>query len=109
MTVDAGSLSLRPKRALEWEEDAEGRAVLLRPKFGSGKVGRWLQDFFNAGFYRIRLDAMGTLVWKSCDGDTPLSDVAERLRREFGKEIEPAEDRLWHFVRQMNRARLIEF
>lgn len=109
MAVDPGSLTLQPKRALDWEEDGEGRAVLLRPKFGSGKLGRWLQGLLNAGFYRIRLDPMGTLVWKSCDGDTPLSEVAQRLRRQFGDEIEPAEDRLWHFIRQMNRARLIEF
>ncbi len=107
--VDPAFLAARPKRALEWEEDADGRAVLLRPRFGAARAGRWLQNWLRLSPYKIRLDEVGTLVWKSIDGQTPLAEVAERLRREFGAKVEPAEKRLEQFVRQMTRGRLIEF
>lgn len=98
-----------PRRVLDWREAPEGRAVILRPRFGCGAWGRQLKRLLRASDYRIRLDDVGTLVWKSLDGRTPLSDVAVRLREEFGGRVEPAEPRLLQFVRQMAQSRLIEF
>ena len=106
--VDPAFLAARPKRALKWEQDGDGRVILLRPRFGSGALGRWLQNRLGLSYYKIRLDDVGTFVWKSIDGQTPLSEIAETLRREFGGKVEPAEQRLVEFVRQMTRSRLIE-
>ena len=30
-----------PRRLLDWREDEAGRCVLLRPKLGTGRWGRW--------------------------------------------------------------------
>lgn len=67
-----------------------------------------MASWFGVSHYRIRLDAVGTLAWKSFDGKTPLSRIVRMLRDEFGDQIEPAEDRLSQFVDQMIRSRLIE-
>lgn len=108
MPVDSHSLQGCPRRRLEWEEDEQGRALVLRPKFGEGRWGSWIASHVKNPYYRIRLDEVGTLVWKSCDGATEVSEIAERMRRQFGARIEPAEERLYRFLRQMYRSRLIE-
>ena len=81
----------------------------MRPKLGDGPWGRWLASHLRNPSYRIKLDEIGTLVWKSCDGETRLSEVVARMRGRFGDRIEPAEQRLYEFMRKLSRARLIEF
>ena len=81
---------------------------MLRPKFGEHPVGRWLATKLSDPHYLIRLDEIGTFVWKACDGETPLAVIADRLRARFGGRIEPVEERLGEYVRTMLRSRLIE-
>jgi hypothetical protein len=98
----------KPRRALEWRETDDGRCVLLRPKFGKGLLGRWLATRIRDPHYRIRLDEVGTFVWKASDGQTPFSIIVAGLRMRFGARVEPAEQRLAVFARQMLRSRTIE-
>ena len=100
-------LALEPRRLLHWETDSEGRAVLLRPKFGSGLLGRILLSWFGPSHYRIRLDEVGSAVWVFLDGETPLVTVLSELKKKFGSRVEPAEERLRVFVDDMIRRKLI--
>ena len=101
-------LALEPRRLLEWEMDSQSRAVLLRPKFGSGLLGRTVLSWFGPSHYRIRLDEVGTAIWVCLDGETPLATVLSELKKEFGSRVEPAEERLRMFVDDMIRKKLIE-
>ncbi len=107
--ADSRFLASRPRRILEWEEDGQGRVIVFRPRFGSGAWGRRFSSWLGVGPYRIRLDEVGSLVWKHCDGDTDASEIAVRLRGAFGERVEPAEDLLERFLSQMHRARMIAF
>ena len=97
----------KPHRMLDWREREAGRCILLRPKFGRSSVGRWLASRVVEPHYRIRLDEIGTFVWKACDGETSLASIADRMREEFGPRAEPAEQRLAVFVRKMLRSRML--
>ena len=88
--------------------DSESRAVLLRPKFGSGLLSRILLTWFGPSQYRIRLDEVGTAVWVCLDGETPLVTVLSELETKFGSRVEPAEERLQTFVDDMIRRKLID-
>ena len=98
----------RPRRRLDWHELGDGHCVVLRPRLGEGRIGRWLASKLGHSFYRIRLDDVGTFVWKAFDGETPLTELAGRLRAEFGARVEPAEERLARFVQSMLRSRMID-
>ena len=100
-------LALRPRRLLEWETDSESRAVLLRPKFGTGLLGRILLSWLGPSHYRIRLDEVGTTVWVCLDGETPLATVLSEVKKKFGSRVEPAAERLRMFVDDMIRRKLI--
>ena len=108
MANDAEFLLYRFRRRLNWEEAENGRVVVLRPRLGEGRIGRWLESLFGFSPYRIRLDEIGALVWKHCDGKASARQIADELRRNFGEKIEPAEDRLRSFLLQMSRARMID-
>ena len=97
-----------PRRALGWREAQDGRCVLLRPKFGRSALGRWLSARVREPHYRIRLDDVGTFVWKACDGQTSLETITHRMRQRFGSSVEPVEQRLVAFVGQMERSKLLE-
>ena len=98
----------RPVRLLEWQEE-EGRATVFRPRFGGRRWGRRLAGWLGLSDYRIRLDPVGTLVWKHCDGTWTAPRMAQLLRERFGEQVEPAEERLQRFLVQMHRARMVVF
>ena len=100
------SFDARPRRRLEWREE-DGRCVLLRPRLGASRPGRWLAGLAGDPHYRIRLDEVGTLVWKACDGRTSLAEIARSMRSAFGVRVEPAEERLARFVRRMLKGRML--
>jgi len=97
---------VRPRRLLEWCEE-DGRCVLLRPRFGTTRAARWVAGLWADPHYRIRLDEVGTLVWKACDGHTSLADIVGRMRERFGDRVEPADQRLSQFMRKMLKGRMI--
>lgn len=107
MTADPKLLRCCLSRRLEWREAEDGRAVVFRPRFGEGRFARWLESLFGLSPYLIRLDDIGTTVWKHCDGKASVQEIAELLRERFGDRVEPAEDRLQDFITQMQRARMI--
>ena len=109
VSADAAAFwNARPRRRLDWREADDGRCIVLRSRFGEGRLGRWLASKLGDSFYRIRLDDVGTFIWKACDGETPLTEIAGRLRGEFGERVEPAEERLARFVHSMLRSRMID-
>ena len=98
----------RPRRLLNWQEAGDGQCVVLRPKLGGSRAGRWFAARLGDPFYRIRLDDVGTFIWNACDGEAPLTVILGRLRDAFGARVEPADERLGRFVQTMRRSRMIE-
>ena len=107
MTRDS-FLRARPWRRLDWREADDGLCVVLRPKFGGGRIGSWLAARVADPHYRIRLDELGTFVWKACDGETSVSEITAQMRQNFGSSVEPAEPRLTAYIRRMVSSRLLE-
>lgn len=100
------SFEVRPRRLLDWREQ-DGRCVLLRPRLGPSRAGRWLAGLVGDPHYRIRLDEVGAFVWKACDGRTSLAEIARSMRSAFGARVEPADERLAAFVRRMLKGRML--
>lgn len=81
--------------------------IIYRPRFGSGRLGVKISSFLGFELERVRLDEIGSFVWKFGHEKTP-SEITEAMRGEFGRDIEPAEERLREFLMNMQRARLIQ-
>lgn len=92
-----------------WREVNE-RVVIERPKPKWRRLTaplEWLGFLMSSK--RIRLDPRGSFVWKLLDGGSSVQSVADRMRAEFGADIEPAEERLGLLVRQLRTQELLAY
>lgn len=100
---------LVPEQKHPFETLDDGTVEVLLPRYGGSRVGRMLGGIFNNKPVRVRLDELGTSVWRLCDGEHSVRDIGESIHREFGETIEPLYERLRSFLEQMRRNDLIEW
>jgi len=96
-----------PVRLLEWEEGPDGLVEVLRPKFGTGRAGRWLSRWLFRPHLRVRLDDTGSRVWRLCDGAHTLAEIARALRDHAGATAPDLDSRLQSFLETMTRRGMI--
>jgi hypothetical protein len=100
-------LELIPHREIAYETDEEGQVILKMPRFHHPLAVRLLGPFLRSPAFDLRLDAFGSFVWVQCDGFTTVAEIGERLREEFGDQVEPLWDRLGKFLRKLEREDLL--
>jgi Coenzyme PQQ synthesis protein D (PqqD) len=103
-------LDMTPRRDVEWEEDDGGKVTLIRERprvRGIRSLGRWIS--FMMAPPRIRLDEVGSFVWKEMDGGTDVRQLVELAREEFGERAEPVAHRLGQFIRLLKRERFVSY
>lgn len=98
---------LQPQRNAQWETTEEGKIVVLVPKFKNPLLVKWILPYLAKPFFRIKLDTVGSVIWEMCDGTTPVSRIAERLKEQFGPSVDPVDARINHFLNQLERGDLI--
>lgn|GEM_PF-1184133 len=97
-------LEQKPIRNLEWETSGDGFVILLVPRFRHPLLIRWILPLLPSSPYiRVRLDALGSLVWQLCDGKTSVNRICERLGEENGGDSDSWTVRLAEFLRKMER------
>ncbi len=102
-------LELKPRRNVEWETAAGGRAVLFVPRFRNRWLRTWLAPVLARPSFRVKLDELGTSFWLHCDGTTPIGEIARRMAMELDTDVEPLEDRIGRFVSRLEREGLVVF
>ena len=91
-----------------WEDGPEEAAVLLVPRFRKGPLARWLQPKLKKPHIRVKLDKVGSFVWRACDGEHTFNDLVVSMRNKFGATIEPAEERLKKFFGILHKDKFVE-
>lgn len=95
-------------QSIGWEDGPDDLAVLLVPRFRKGPLAKWLQPRLKRPHIRVKLDKIGSFVWKRVDGSTSFDTIVNDMRSEFGESIEPAEDRLIKFFSILNKDKFLE-
>jgi hypothetical protein len=101
-------IELAPVRTAKWEE-VDGRVVIERPRpprFLRAPL-EWIAQTLASK--RIRLDEIGGFVWKTLDGRITVAEIVEKLRGQFGSEVEPAEERLGQMIRLLRSEGLVGY
>lgn len=99
-------LELTPARKRDWIEE-DGRVVVLMPKFRHRWVASWLQPMLRKPDVRVKLDDLGSAVWKLCDGTTTVERIAEVIHGQFGTAAEPVHERIGAFLRKLEDGDLV--
>ena len=102
--AEVNLLEIAPARSAEWEE-VDDRVIVIRPRPTSTGARLLLDRFlFELSAKRIRLDEIGTFVWRHLDGEHTVGEIATLLSEEFGERVDPTEERLakliWAFRRE---------
>jgi len=85
--------------------------IILVPKFES----MWIHVLFPRTerlFYRIKLDELGTVVWKNISGEKNISDISQLVIKELGEEAKThngLEERIIKFMSLLYERRYITF
>lgn len=101
VNCDSDFLRLRPRWNRHWERSEKDLAVILIPKFGDYALGRWLMSKLKEPHYRLKLDDIGTFVWRHCDGHHDVEEIGAKLQHHFGERVEPVYERLGVFLHQL--------
>jgi hypothetical protein len=100
-------LELTPAQRVPWETAENGGVVLLVPKFRNVLVVKWLVPHLKYPNVRVKLDTMGSFVWKQCDGRTTVAEIADRMNAEFGDSATAAHDRIRTFLLTLEKSDLV--
>lgn len=102
-------LEMRPLRVADWQEVGD-RVVVERPRpTRRGVRGLGERISYLLSMRKIRLDERGSFLWYLVDGEHSVSEIAEAMRREFGEQVEPAEERVGHLIRLLRREHLLAY
>lgn len=100
-------LELRPKRNSEWETGENDQVVLLVPKFRGGFLGKWVQPRLSRPYYRVKLDAYGSYIWRACDGNTTVFEIAAAMKDRFKEDLESLYERIGKFIRRLDESKFV--
>ena len=100
-------LELTPVQQAPWETSEQGGVVVLVPKFQNELVSRWIMPRLRHPYMRVKLDTLGSFVWKQCDGRTSVATIAERMKSEFGDSTEGVHNRICTFLIMLEKSELV--
>ncbi len=100
-------LELTPAQRVSWETAENGAVVVLVPKFHNELLVRWLVPRLRYPYVRLKLDPLGSFVWKQCDGKTTVAAIAERMKSEFGESLQQVHGRIRTFLLTLEKSDLV--
>lgn len=102
-------MDLRPLRSLDtWSVSEETGLVVIRQPKGLSRVEKRLARAVRAQEHVNRpLDIHGSAIWKLCDGEHTVEQIARALEDQFHEQFEPAVPRTLRFVELLARRGLV--
>ena len=98
-----------PVRAeYEWSTNDEGLVEIKVPKFNSNFGKSFCKVVKKDNLFNAKMDKIGSIVWKNCDGKKSVKDILNIMKKKFSKE-ENIDQRLFLFLQQMNSLHYIFF
>ena len=96
-----------PKRIdLEWKLNDEGLIEIKIPKFKSNFGKSFCRVIKKEDYFIGKMDKLGSIVWKNCDGVNTVKDILEILKKEYPDENN-INQRLYLFIQQLHNLRYI--
>src|SRR6056297_3392640 len=96
-----------PVQTVQYEENEEGKIVLLKPKFSSNFSKKYIIPRMKYPYYKIHLDDTGTEVWKAINGNKTAIEIGEYLQKKLGEKINPVYERLGMFLATLKNENFI--
>ncbi len=92
-----------PVRQHRSEDRPDGGVTLYIPRFTSRLARRFILPLFARPEFRVQLDELGSLVWRSCDGRTSVAEIVAALHAKTGSDSAELRMRVHQFLRRLHR------
>ena len=109
MTAPPALDDLVPVRRHRAVDREDGLVTVLVPKFTGRFTRRWFVPLLAKPEMRVHLDALGSFVWRQCDGRATVRVIGERVAERFGGEREARRLDVVRFVRKLVREESLGF
>ncbi len=90
-----------------WEEKNGSVYLIIHHDKLIEKIVAWLTK--RSVVTDVKLDELGTYVWKEIDNNKTIYDIGQSLSKEFGEKCEPIYERLIMYLRYLNKKGWIKF
>ncbi|MFA4948495.1 MAG: PqqD family protein [Candidatus Krumholzibacteriia bacterium] len=107
--ADVNLLDLVPRRIAEHEIDEARIVTVLMPRFRNRLMKHLFEPRHRNPYINIKLDDIGSEIWLLCDGTRNVGEIAVLMKEKFNERIEPCNDRLALFFRQLEQAQFISY
>jgi len=98
-------LKLIPEKLCE-EEINDGLITVLFIKKPSIIEKIFFRNLINKP-HKIDLDEIGSFIWGEINKSNSVENIVELTKQHFGEKVEPAENRVVQFMKQMHSTKLI--
>src|SRR5512133_948861 len=93
------SLATRPVRLVDGDLIESKDGAKLKVKLKQTRLAGFLLRLPEGATKTFELDALGLLVWKSCDGKTSVKQIVRQLARQYNLNLREAEVPTLAFLR----------
>jgi hypothetical protein len=77
----------KPKRGdFPWSTTSDGIVIITVPKFTSNLGQSFCRVLKRKNTFGANLDALGSAIWKHCDGTKPVKEILTVITKEFPDE-----------------------
>jgi len=91
-----------------WSTTAEGLVIITVPKF-TGSIGQsFCKVLKRKNTFDANLDALGSAIWKQCDGTKRVREILDIITKEFPNE-KNIDQRLFLFLQQLKVLNYIRY
>lgn len=103
------SSELTPVKLHSEEVTNENLVIVIKPRFKNSLAVKYILPQLKNKFFKIKLDKFGSFIWLNMDGSNTIKDIINRSKKEFGEEIQPADERINKFLLQLFENKLVSF
>ena len=106
---NTNTLDLTPVKLHNDEVNDDGMVTVFVPKFKNELAKKYIVPKLKSSNFNIKLDKLGSEVWKKMDGKNKVHEIINQLSEKYGDDFKNPEERITKYLFQLYEQKLISF
>ena len=106
---NSNTLDLTPIKLHRDEVREDGIVTVFVPKFKNELAKKYIVPKLKSSNFNIKLDELGSEVWKKMDGKNKVHEIIRQLSEKYGDDFKKPEERITKYLFQLYEHKLISF
>jgi len=106
---NTNTLDLTPVKIHNDELSEDGLVTVFVPKFKNELAKKYISPKLKSENFSIKLDKLGSEVWKQMNGRHKVHEIIKQLSEKFGSDFKQPEERITKYLFQLYEQKLISF